>query len=307
MSAGDAAAAAAPASRLVGNLASVASNLTWALTFPLTAALLAGWEPSLLAAARLAVAALSLWLVMLVLRRRPRLPDVSLALILRLSALMATGVVLLVWGQTMADPVTASIIAVTMPLISAVLGWLEGRERLDRTLVLALGFALAGGIMAGLGRGGAVLHPTLPGLGELVVLAAFVAWTMFGRATVRRLAQVDDLTRTAVMATGAAFWLGLVALVLLATGLVPPRLDLGATALLQLLLMGAVGVGLATVLWFVGARHLGVTVAAMHQNAVPFYVMLMGLAAGGTVQLAPVLGALLVAVGALIAQRRRSA
>ena len=95
---------AAAGSRLTGNLASVASNLTWALTFPLTAALLLSWEPSLLAAARLAVAAASLWLVMLVLRRRPVLGDVSLGLIARLSALMAAGVILLVWGQTMADP-----------------------------------------------------------------------------------------------------------------------------------------------------------------------------------------------------------
>lgn len=300
-------AAAEPGSRLAGNLASVASNLTWALTFPLTAALLVSWEPSLLAAARLAMAALSLWIVMLVLRRRPKLGRVSLGLIARLSALMATGVILLVWGQTMADPVTASIIAVTMPLISAVLGWLEGRERLDRPLLVALGFALAGGIVAGLGRGGAALHPSVPGLGELVVLAAFVAWTMFGRATVRRLAHVDDLTRTAVMATGAAAWLSLVALGLLAAGLVPLRVDLGVTALLQLAVMGAVGVGLATLLWFVGARHLGVTVAAMHQNAVPFYVMAMGLAVGGTLRLEPVLGAALVALGAFIAQRRPSA
>lgn len=305
MSAAGTVASAAP-SRLTGNLASVASNLTWALTFPLTAALLVSWEPSLLAAARLATAAASLWLVMLLLRRRPLLPDVSLGLIARLSALMATGVILLVWGQTMADPVTASIIAVTMPLISAVLGWLEGRERLDRPLLLALAFALAGGIIAGLGRSDAVQRPTVPGLGELVVLAAFVAWTMFGRATVRRLAHIDDLTRTAVMATGAACWLGLVTLLLLAAGLVPLRVDLGPTALLQLAVMGAAGVGLATLLWFVGARHLGVTVAAMHQNAVPFYVMLMGLAVGGTVQLWPVLGAVLVALGALMAQRRRS-
>lgn len=300
-------AAAAPGSRVAGNLASVASNLTWALTFPLTAALLVRWEASLLAAARLGVAALSLWLIMLLLRRRPVLPEVSLFLVARLSALMATGVILLVWGQTMADPVTASIIAVTMPLISAVLGWLEGRERLDRQLLLALAFALAGGIVAGLGRSGAVLRPTVPGLGELVVLLAFVAWTMFGRATVRRLAHVDDLTRTAVMATGAAAWLTLVALLLLAAGLVPLRVDLGATALVQLAVLGAVGVGLATLLWFMGARHLGVTVAAMHQNAVPFYVMLMGLAVGGTLQLGPVLGALLVVLGAFIAQRRRSA
>ncbi len=55
-------------------------------------------------------------------------------------------------------------------------------------------------------------------------------------------------------------------------------------------------------LWFTSARILGITVAAIHTNLAPFYVMLMALAFGGAISGRQVLGAVLVATGALLAQ-----
>ena len=55
-------------------------------------------------------------------------------------------------------------------------------------------------------------------------------------------------------------------------------------------------------LWFTSARILGLTVAAIHTNLAPFYVMLIAVGFGGTVSGRQVLGAVLVAAGALLAQ-----
>jgi drug/metabolite transporter (DMT)-like permease len=53
---------------------------------------------------------------------------------------------------------------------------------------------------------------------------------------------------------------------------------------------------------FTCSRLLGITVAAIHTNLAPFHVMLIALAFGGSVSGRQVIGALLVALGALLAQ-----
>jgi drug/metabolite transporter (DMT)-like permease len=85
-------------------------------------------------------------------------------------------------------------------------------------------------------------------------------------------------------------------------GVVPARLDLGPVSLGQLAWLGAVAVCLSMLLWLRAARLIGVTIAAMHQNMVPFYVMAMALAIGGRVETAQLVGGLLVVSGAVLAQ-----
>jgi hypothetical protein len=56
------------------------------------------------------------------------------------------------------------------------------------------------------------------------------------------------------------------------------------------------------VFWMTASRQLGVTVTSIHMNGVPFYVILMALAAGGAIYSSQVWGAALVAAGALLSQ-----
>jgi drug/metabolite transporter (DMT)-like permease len=62
----------------------------------------------------------------------------------------------------------------------------------------------------------------------------------------------------------------------------------------------AVGAGM--VYWMMSAERIGVTVAAIHINVVPFYVLILMLLFGGSLLLAQVAGAMLVATGVVIAQ-----
>ncbi|MEE9196240.1 MAG: hypothetical protein V3U44_10395, partial [Alphaproteobacteria bacterium] len=78
--------------------------------------------------------------------------------------------------------------------------------------------------------------------------------------------------------------------------------DLSPASLGLVLWLGVISNGLTMVLWMTASRLLGVTIAAIHLNGVPFYVILMALAVGGAIYTPQVWGACLVAAGALLAQ-----
>jgi drug/metabolite transporter (DMT)-like permease len=290
-----------PARRVVveGNVASTASMLCWATVFPVTELLLQTWDPFLLAAARLTVAA-GVALVLVALFGRPsELATAPWGTILPIGGLgLGTGVVLLTMGQAHADLVIVAIIGTAVPLVSAVFGVAQGRERIGPRLAAAILLAVLGGVIA---TGVFSTRVSFRG-GELFAMVSVVLWTWYSRASVDRLAMLSDLTKSAAnMAAGAAVVLPLA--VLAATlGVVPARLDLGPASLGQLAWLGTVAVCLSMLLWLRAARLIGVTIAAMHQNMVPFYVMAMALAIGGRVETAQLVGGLLVVSGAVLAQ-----
>ena len=92
---------------------------------------------------------------------------------------------------------------------------------------------------------------------------------------------------------------------LLVSPVYPQAIDLSLASLPWLLWMGVIGIGLSVPLWLAGVRLLGVTVASLHINLAPFYVILIGLWFGGAITLPHLLGASLVAAGAIVAQRFR--
>lgn len=290
-----------PARRVVveGNLASTASMLCWATVFPVTELLLQSWDPLLLAAARLTVAAGCALLLVLLLGRPGELAAAPWAAILPIGGLgLGTGVVLLTLAQAHADLVIVAIIGTAVPLVSAVLGVLQGRERVGLRLAAAILLAVLGGVIAT----GAFSATVAFRGGELFAMVSVVLWTWYSRASVDRLAGLSDLAKSAAnMLAGSAVVLPL-AMLAAAIGLVPTRLDLGPASLGQLAWLGGVAVCLSMLLWLRAARLIGVTIAAMHQNLVPFYVMAMALAIGGRVETVQLVGGLLVVTGAVLAQ-----
>jgi drug/metabolite transporter (DMT)-like permease len=290
-----------PARRVVveGNLASTASMLCWATVFPVMELLLQSWDPFLLAAARLTVAAGFALLLVALFGRPAELGTAPWSAILPIGGLgLGTGVVLLTLAQAHADLVIVAIIGTAVPLVSAVFGVFQGKERIGLRLASAILLAVLGGVIA---TGVFSTRVSFQG-GELLAMVSVVLWTWYSRASVDRLSMLSDLTKAAAnMAAGAAVVLP-VAVLAAMLGVVPARLDLGPASLAQLAWLGAVAVCLSMLLWLRAARLIGVTVAAMHQNMVPFYVMAMALAIGGRVETAQLVGGLLVVTGAVLAQ-----
>ncbi|MFO1067769.1 MAG: DMT family transporter [Geminicoccaceae bacterium] len=287
--------------RLRGNAAALAGTLIWASAFPATQALLAHWSPLPLAAARLGLGCLTMLALAALLRQLPRWRTVPWRQVCLLGGCGSAGSVLcLITGQSLADPVTAAAIATSQPLVAAVMGYLAGRERLHAGQIAGVVLAVAGAM---------VVSPALqadgPGFrgGEPLLLLNVILWTWYSRGAGRHLAGLGDLAKGGLtMAVGAAV---LVVLSLLVDLWHPLAVDVGAEALPWLLWMGTVAVGVSVPLWLTASRLLGVTVASLHVNLAPFYVILMGVALGGSVSLRQAAGAALIGVGAVVAQRRR--
>jgi len=273
--------------------------LCWATTFPATELLLASWDPVLLAAARLTVAAF-VALLLLALFGKPReLSTAPWASILPIGGLgLGTGVLLLTLGQAHANLVIVAIIGTLVPLVSALFGVAQGTERIDLRLGIAITLAVAGGIVA---TGVFSERIDFRG-GELLALVSVVLWTWYSRASIDKLSMLSDLTKSTVNMLAGSVVITLAALVAVGLGLVPVSLDLGTASLVQLGWLGTIAVCLSMLLWLKAARLIGVTIAAMHQNLVPFYVMAMALAIGGRVETVQLVGGIMVVTAAVLAQ-----
>ena len=117
-----------------GNLAALVCMLLWATNFPVADALLDTWSPLALTAARLAIGGAVIALAALAVRQRATLARLLSSPAVALAALFQIGSTLLFMiGQTKVDPVVAAVIVSSMPVITVIVGWLSGEERLGRS------------------------------------------------------------------------------------------------------------------------------------------------------------------------------
>ena len=285
---------------LHGNLFALVSTLLWASSFPVTEYLLLSWDPMLLCLGRLAVAAAFLALLGLVSGRGGEFRRAPWGDVVFLGAVgVAAPVFLTVLGQSRSDAVTVAIISTALPLIAAIMGWVLDGQRPRPSVLVGIVLALAGGGLAALDG---VHGPAGLRGGEVLVLGSMTLWIWYSRAAMVRLRGRSDLAISTLTFVAGTAMVAAVLVVALPLGLAQPRLDLRPTGLTALLWLGSMAIGLSVLLWFAGARRLGLTVAAIHTNLAPFYVMLMALAAGGSVSGGQLTGAMLVAGGALLAQ-----
>ncbi|MFO1068741.1 MAG: DMT family transporter [Geminicoccaceae bacterium] len=288
---------------LRGNLVIAVSVLVWSTAFPATDRLLETWDPVLLTPFRLGIASLVLLALLLATAGPGALCGVPWRQVWLVGGL-GGGIasVLFIVGQSLSDGVTASIILTMGPVVAVVVAWLGGSGRPGLAAFVGVVLAVAGGVLVTLA--GAELRAGFRG-GELLVLAAVILWTWYSHAGISRLPGMGDLARSALLLAASAVVSGLLAIAGLSLGLVDLRADVTPSGIAWLLWLGGVAVGLTLPPWFLGVRLLGITVASMHQNLAPLYVMLLAVLLGGSVVSGQVAGAALVLAGAAIAQLRR--
>jgi drug/metabolite transporter (DMT)-like permease len=287
---------------ITGNVAAVACMLLWATNFPVAAALLESWPPLLLTAERSLIGGVVVGLAAVAAGQARSFFALARSLpALAASAALAASTLLFVYGQKLVDPVAAAVIVSAMPIFSLLMGWLAGRERLTPQLAAALALAVAGGAITSLvASPGAETEPSA--IGALAMLAAVIGYVWYTRVMVDRLPQHPDMAKTAVTMMTAGLISTLAAVLYPLTGAEGANPDVSATSLALLVWLGGGAVGASAVFWFWAGRTVGVTVASMHHNLVPFYVIVMAALAGATVTPQHVVGALLVIAGAVLAQ-----
>lgn len=286
-----------------GNLMALLCMVLWATAFPVTEVLLRDWHPMLLVPARLVPGTIVILLITILAGQGKTIRQAPWGTLLLIGGLgMGVGTTLIVWAQDYSDAVTVSIIVTMMPLVSAVMGYFAGSERITFALALGILCAIAGGVLIS-------VKPDIGDVdlrgGELLALISVVLWAWFSRAAVTRLGDLPDLARAAFSMTAASLVVVLATGAVLLSGTIEIRYDLSLPSVGLVLWLGVISNGLTMVFWMTASRHLGVTIAAIHLNGVPFYVILMALAVGGAIYTTQVWGACLVAAGALLAQLPR--
>ncbi len=290
-----------PALRVMaGNALAMASMMAWAAGFPAAEMLLDTWHPVVITTGRMALAvalllplwiALDGWRSVTTARWSWGLPMGGLA--------FGGGAIAIVAGQALTDPVTVAIIVSASPLAGAVVERVLDGRRLTRGFALGLAASVAGGVVA---TGGAV--PAGFGWGAVCAVLSCFLFTWGSHVTVRDFPDLSPLGRTSITLSGGFVFAGSALVLSQAMGWVslPPDL-LDPASLGYLAIYAIAALAISQVLWIAAVGRLGVAVASMHINVAPFYVMLILVALGQAWSWPQAIGAGIVALGVLLAQR----
>lgn len=217
------------------------------------------------------------------------------------------GAVLLVIAQARTDAVTVAIVTATMPVAGIALEVLLDGRRMRLQMVMGLALGLIGGLLAyGVGRGGMQI-----GVGAVAAFGSVLAFTWGSRATVKAFPDLTSIGRTALTVAGASIamlvvagahttWAGTV----IDWGAMG-RAEWGALALYGVGSLG-ISLGISQVLWIIAVGRLGIGIASMHMNAVPFYVMVIMFVLGAGWNWMQAFAACIVVIGVLIAQGQKA-
>lgn len=293
--------AADPAPRIAtGNALAVASMVAWAAGFPAAEMLLDTWHPVAITAGRMALAVAVLLPLWIALDGWKAVASAHWGWGLPMGGLaFGGGAIAIVAGQALTDPVTVAIIVSASPLAGAVVERVLDGRRLTRGFALGLAASVLGGVVA---TGGAV--PAGFGWGAVCAVLSCFLFTWGSHVTVRDFPDLSPLGRTSITLTGGLVFSALALGLSLAAGWVtlPPDL-LDPVSLGFLAIYAIAALAFSQVLWIAAVGRLGVAVASMHINVAPFYVMLILVALGQAWSWPQAIGAGIVALGVVLAQR----
>ncbi len=279
----------------------VAVTAIWAVNFSVIKAGLGEVEPYAFNALRFPLAALLLGVVASRRRRAlPRRADVP-----RLVGLGLLGNVVyqlfFINGIDRTLAGNASVLLAITPVLTALLSSLLGHERLPLRVWVGV-FATVAGIALVVGSGRTIRMGGETLFGDTLMIGAAAAWSLYtvgARDLIRRYG--------ALSVTAWTLWVGTPGLVLLG---IPDllRTDLAGLppgAWAAVAYAGALGIGVAYLLWYFGVRHLGNTRTATAVNLVPVVALAVAwLWLGEVPTVRQVTGAAIIILGVSLARRR---
>ena len=279
---------------------------SWGANLPITKVMLANFDLIPMSAIRSAVASVILAVLLLLVEGAAALRiGLGLRRFALLGLMMASFFALYTLGIEFSNPITAATVAVAGPLVSAVTVRLVTGLRFDPGFPVALALTLLGGAIlassALLGRG-----PVTFGGGEIVVLLSNSLWTLYSLKAQAWFDRASQLHRTYVASLSAFGWMALLSAALIALGWT--RSPLAVTdgwAWTQLLTVALFASGLGAYFWNIGASRLGVAVASLWVNLVPFFAVLWSMAYGFVPNIYQIVGGLVALSGVVYMQWRR--
>lgn len=281
-------------------------GVTWGLNLPVTKVMLSHFDLIPLAALRTVAAVIVLAIVLVLVEGIGALRiDLGFGRFALLGLMMGTFFCCYALGLKYSNPITAAAVQVAGPLVSAITVRLVTGLRFDPGFGVALALTLAGGaILASSSLFGSE-HVTFGG-GEIVVMLSNGLWTLYSIKAQTWFDRATQLHRTYVASVSVAVLMCLVGAVLVALGLSRSPFEVHDTWIwTQFLGVAAVASGLGSYYWNVGASRLGVAIASLWVNLVPFFGVLWSIAYGFVPNAYQIAGGLVALSGVVYMQWRK--
>ena len=285
------------------NFACFSAMFLWAFGFPAAEVLLESWGSLILVFFRFFVTILILipfWIFMegiKVFQKAPLVKSIITGFIG-----WGLGGNLLIIGQKLSDPVTTAICAAMMPIFGAIVELIYDSRKMTLNILIGITLALVGGYLAT----GVQLSDGQFGLGAIICIIAVILFAWGTRASTKGLSDLTYLGQSALTMTG-----GMIASLVFC--LVSFIYSFGETKvgnfdyyhIYLLLIFVLLSQTISQTIWIFGSGKLGVLLASLHSNGLPFYVMLIFVIFfGGSWNWMQALGAFIVGVGVIVAQRK---
>ena len=286
---------------ITANIACFMAMLMWAVGFPSGEILLETWGAISLLSIRILIAVSLLMIFWIVAEGMPTVLAAPWGRGLTVGGIgFGFGAILLLVGQKMSDPVTPAIVASMMPIASASIEVVLDKRKLYLQLLGGIVLAMVGGLLAT----GVRLSNGKFGLGALFCLLAIFLFAWATRKTTRDFKTLSSLGQTTVTLVGALVISLMVHGSFLVLGFGETEIgNMDSRHIMILLIFSLPAIAISQLLWIWAAGRLGILMASLHMNAVPFYVMLIVVMfLGDPWRWDQAIGAVLVATGVLLAQ-----
>jgi drug/metabolite transporter (DMT)-like permease len=278
---------------------------SWGANLPVTKVMLGSFDLMPMAAVRTAAATAALAVLLWLVEGRSALRiDLALGRFLVLGLLMGGFFACYAFGIYLSNPITAALVGVAGPLVSAATVWLVTRQGFDPGFGVALSLNLAGGLVL---AAGTVLgrDATFRG-GEIIVLLSSSLWTLYSLKAQAWFERESQLHRAYVASLSALGWLSLIAMAMVALGRSQQPFGVDdAWVWTQLIATAVLASGLGGYCWNIGASRLGVPVAYLWVNLVPFFAVLWAMVYGFTPNAYQIVGGVVALSGVVYMQARK--
>jgi drug/metabolite transporter (DMT)-like permease len=279
---------------------------SWGANLPVTKVMLRYYDLIPMAALRTMAATASLILLLWMIEGgRALRVDVGLGRFLLLGLMMASFFAIYAFGLQYSNPITVAAVQVAGPLVASVTVRLVSGLRFDPGFGVALALTVLGGFILSAGSLFGTGSVTFGG-GEIIVLLSNVLWTLYSIKAQAWFNQASQLHRAYVASLSAMGWLILCSLGLIAVGWARSPSGVSDPWIwTQLITVAILASGVGSYCWNVGASRLGVAVASLWVNLVPFCAVLWSMAYGFIPNAYQIVGGLVALSGVVYMQWRK--
>jgi drug/metabolite transporter (DMT)-like permease len=284
-------------------------GVSWGANLPVTKVMLRYYDLLPMAALRTAAAVATLMLVLSVIEGPQALRlRLRAGRFLTLGLMMGGFFAVYATGIYFSNPITAAAASAAGPLVSAITVRVVTGAPFDKGFGVALTLTVLGGMILASSSFGGAARMTFGG-GEIVVLLSSSLWTLYSiKAQAWFEHGESQLHRAYAASLSSMGWLIAGALVVMAMGWARSPFEVtGGWIWTQLLATAVVASGLGSYAWNIGANRLGVAIAALWVNLVPFFAILWSMGYGFRPNVYQIAGGLVALAGVVYMQGRKLA